>query len=80
MAGRLELNRRRQAILANLMAQLGRSPEMTRLLILMIVWGNVRARHGYTTVVEQPVRRGHSRKRGQRRKSFSVKRPRERFL
>jgi hypothetical protein len=80
MARRVDLRKRRQAILANLMGQLGRSPEMTRLMILLIVWGNVRARSGYTTHNERPARTGTRARRGQRRKSFTLKRPRQRFL
>lgn len=72
--------KRRAAVLANLMSQMRRSPELTRLIILLLVWGHVRARPGYTTQSDEPVRRGLRLKRGQRRKSFSLKRPRERFL
>jgi len=63
-----------------LMGQMRRSPELTRLLILLLVWGHVRSRGGYETMAERPIRRGQNRKSGQRRKSFSLKRPRERFL
>jgi hypothetical protein len=80
MAERSEANTRRAAALANLLAQMRRSPELTRLMLLLLVWGSVRSRSGYESVSERPVRRGLSRKRGQRRKSFSLKRPRERFL
>jgi hypothetical protein len=72
--------KRRPAVLAMLVSQMRRSPELTRLMILLLVWGHVRSRGGYNTMNERPIRRGHSRKRGQRRKSFSLKRPRERFL
>lgn len=80
MAERSEAKKRRAATLANLMSQMRRSPELTRLLLLLLIWGHVRARPGFTTISERPVRRGYRRKRGQRRKSFSVRRPRERFL
>jgi hypothetical protein len=80
MAEGATMNKRRAAALANLMSQMRRSPELARLMILLLVWASVRARRGYTTLSERPVRRGLSLKRGQRRKSFSVKRPRERFL
>jgi len=72
--------KRRAAVLAMLMGQMRRSPELTRLLILLLVWGHVRSRGGYETMAERPIRRGQNRKSGQRRKSFSLKRPRERFL
>lgn len=75
-----DVNRRRAAVVATLMRQMRRSPELTRLMIILLVWGNVRSRASYSTLAERPARRGHSRKRGQRRKSFSLKRPRERFL
>ena len=80
MAEMTEMNKRRAARLASLMDQMRRSPELARLMILLIVWAHVRARAGYTTMAERPIRRGLRQKRGQRRKSFSLKRPRERFL
>jgi hypothetical protein len=80
MADSTQGNKRRAAALANLMSQMRRSPELTRLIILLLIWGHVRARPGYTTQADQPVPRGLPVRRGQRRKSFSLKRPRERFL
>ena len=74
------MKKRRAAVAASLMSQMRRSPELTRLMIILLVWGNVRSRAGFSTLGEQPVRKGLGRKRGQRRKSFSLKRPRERFL
>lgn len=80
MAERVEPRRRRAAVMASLLVQMRRSPELTKVLILLLVWGNVRARAGFTTLQEEPIRGGRRNKRGQRRKSFSLKRPRERFL
>jgi hypothetical protein len=80
MAERGEVNKRRAAVVAALMSQMRRSPELTRLMIILLVWGHVRSRRGYETMAERPLHRGLSRKRGQRRMSFSLKRPRERFL
>ncbi len=80
MAEQSNKKRRRAAALANLMSQMRRSPELARLMILLLVWGHVRARAGYSTLRERPVGRKQAGKGGQRRKSFSLKRPRERFL
>jgi hypothetical protein len=80
MVERVQKKRRRAAVLANLMSQMRRSPELARLMILLLVWGHVRARAGYTTLRERPLRARRRGKGGQRRKSFSLKRPRERFL
>jgi hypothetical protein len=75
-----EAKKRRAAVVANLMAQLRRSPELTRLVILLVIWGHVRARPGYRTMSQRSIRPGRKGKTGQRRKGFSLKRPRERFL
>lgn len=73
-------SKRKAAVLAALMSQMRRSPELTRLMILLLVWGHVRSREGYATLDSGPIRRRPRGRRGQRRKSFSLKRPRERFL
>lgn len=63
------------------MAQLGRSPELTRLMILVILWGHIRLRPGYTMAEdEQPPIPAQRRKSVPKRKGFTVKRPRSRFL
>ena len=73
-------NKRRAAVLANLMSQMRRSPELARLMILLLVWGHVRSRAGYSTMRARRAGKRHRGKDGRRRKSFSLKRPRERFL
>ena len=75
-----EKSKRKAAVMATLMSQMRRSPELARLMLLLLVWGHVRSREGYTTLDDGPIRRRHRTRRGQRRKSFSLKRPRERFL
>lgn len=80
MVDRSERKRRRAAVLANLMSQMSRSPELARLMILVLVWGHVRARAGYSTLRGRPIGKKRRGKGDQRRKSFSLKRPRERFL
>ena len=74
------MNPRKAAVMAALASQMRRSPELTRLMLLLLVWGHVRSRDGYSILDSGPVVRPPRRKRGQRRKSFSLKRPRERFL
>jgi hypothetical protein len=63
------------------MAQLGRSPELTRLMILLILWGQVRFRPGYTMVDEQqPAVADQGQRTVPKGKGFSIRRPRSRFL
>jgi len=73
-------NKRRAAALANLMSLMRRSPEVARLMILLLVWGHVRASAGTSTLHERPLQGRSQVKGGRRRKRFSLKRPRERFL
>jgi len=72
--------RRRAAVLANLISQMRRSPELARLMILLLVWSSVRARAGYSTLRQRPAGKKPRGKDSRRKKSFSLKRPRERFL
>ncbi|UCG24857.1 MAG: hypothetical protein JSW55_02340 [Chloroflexota bacterium] len=80
MAKPPEVSKRKAAVMAALTSQMRRSPELARLMLLLLVWGHVRSRVGYTTLDSGPVVRRSRGRRGQRRKSFSLKRPRERFL
>jgi hypothetical protein len=80
MVNQANFPRRRTAILAMMFSQFGRSPELTRLVILLLVWGHIRSRQGYTTLEDSGIRKVPRRRRGLRRKSFSLKRPRQRFL
>ena len=43
-------SRRRNALMAVLFSQMSRSPELTKLMVLLLVWGHVRSRPGYTTL------------------------------
>ncbi len=81
MNGLRKSNSISKAVAATIMAQLGRSPELTRLLILLIIWGQVRFRTGYTMVDEQkPAVPDQSHVSVPKGRGFSVKRPRARFL
>jgi hypothetical protein len=71
---------RKAAIITSLFSQVNRSPELTKILILLLVWGNVRSRSGYTTVEAQAISKSPQQKSITKKKGFSVKRPRERFL
>ncbi len=63
------------------LSQLGRAPELTRLVILLLLWGNIRMRLSYSMVDEsRPAIPAASLKRAAKRKGFTMKRPRSRFL
>lgn len=72
--------KRRAAVLATLLAQLNRSPELAKILILLLVWGHVRSRPGYTTFEAQSTPKPKVSRSISKGKGFNVKRPRERFL
>jgi hypothetical protein len=66
--------------MAVLFSQMSRSPELTKLMVLLLVWGNVRSRPGYTTLDGQPNFKPSCPKRPPKGRGFGVRRPRERFL
>ncbi len=80
MVNQGETGKQKAAIIATLLSQVSRSPELTKIMILLLVWGNVRSRSGYTTVEVQSPLNPPQQKRATKRKGFTVKRPRERFL
>lgn len=80
MAKRGDESKQKAALIATLLSQVSRSPELTKILILLLVWGNVRSRSGYTTVETQAVTKLPRQNRTTKRKGLSVKRLRERFL
>ena len=73
-------SRRRNALMAVLFSQMSRSPELTKLMVLLLVWGNVRSRPGYTIVDGGPNFKPSRLKRSPKGRGFGVRRPRERFL
>jgi hypothetical protein len=71
----------RAALAATLISQLGKSPELTKVVILLIALGHIRMRSGYMLVdSSQPHIPARHKRRGARGKGFTVKRPRSRFL
>ncbi|MDX1613049.1 MAG: hypothetical protein R3300_01995 [Candidatus Promineifilaceae bacterium] len=73
-------SRRRWVALSVLLTRLGRSPELTKLLLLLLVWGHVRARAGHTTLEVQSGPKPARQASVPKGKGFSIKRPRQRFL
>jgi hypothetical protein len=72
--------RRQAAVLALLLARLARSPELARLLLLIVIWGHVRSRPRYAIVEPPSGPKAKRRSPAPTGRGFSVKRPRERFL
>lgn len=68
------------ALLAVLLSQMSRSPELTRLMLLLLVWGHLRSRPGYTTMEFQPGSKTAHLDSAPKGKGFQLRRPRERFL
>ena len=66
--------------MAVLLSQMSRSPELTKLMVLLLVWGHVRSRPGYTTLETQPGLKPSRQKSTPKGQGFGVRRPRERFL
>jgi hypothetical protein len=80
MAEQARSSRRRNALMAVLFSQMSRSPELTKLMVLLLVWGNVRSRPGYTTLDGGPNFKPSRLKRPPKGRGFGVRRARERFL
>ena len=80
MAMQGEAGKQKAAIIATLLSQASRSPELTKIMILLLVWGNVRSRSGYTTIEAQSPLNAPQQNRVTEGKGFAVKRARERFL
>ena len=80
MAKQVKSSERKAAVVSALLSQLSKSPELTKILILLIVWGHVRSRLGYTLANTRPTLKANRQKRSPARQGFTVKRPRERFL
>ena len=79
MAIQGETGKKKAAVIATLLSQASRSPELTKIMILLLVWGNVRSRSGYTTIEAQSPLNAPQQNRT-KGKGFAVKRARERFL
>jgi hypothetical protein len=80
MVGPGEASKRKIALLALLLHQMSRSPELTKLMVLLIVWGHVRSRPGYDILVDGPVPKVSQLANVPKGQGFQVRRPRERFL
>jgi hypothetical protein len=73
-------NRRRAALLSTLLSQVSKSPELAKIMLLLLVWGNVRSRSGYTMLEVRPALKPSRDNIAPKRRGFTVKLPRERFL
>ncbi len=79
MAVQVKARRRKTALLALLLLQMRKSPELAKLMLLLLVWGHVRSRPGYS-IVESPSFKGTEQQSAPKGKGINVRRPRERFL
>ena len=79
MADQGKSKRRRVALMAMLLSQMSRSPEITRLMILLLVWGQVRSRP-YTRLEQGSTFKPSQLKEPPKVRGFGVRRPRDRFL
>lgn len=73
-------SKRRIAIFALLLRQIGRSSELTKLMVLLLVWGQVRSRPGYDMLEDGPAPKTSQLASVPKGQGFQVRRPRERFL
>ena len=80
MANQVKSSERKAAVLSALLSQVSKSPELTKILILLIVWGHVRSRPGYTLADTGPALPTGPQEHPPAKQGFTVKRPRERFL
>lgn len=75
------ISRERAALAATLLAQLGKSPQLTKLVILLLVWGQIRLWPAEAVADETGPRAPvPDRRRIPKGKGYAVKRPRSRFL
>ena len=72
-------SRRQTVVLALLLSRLGRSPELTRLLLLLLALGQLRTRP-YTTLEPDTGPKSTRQSNTPKGKGSSIRRPRERFL
>jgi hypothetical protein len=80
MANQVKSSERKAAVVSALLSQARRSPELTKILILLIVWGHVLSRPGYTLADSGPALKPGPQPSLPAKQGFTVKRPRERFL
>lgn len=80
MAKQVKSSERKAAALSALLSQASKSPELTKILILLIVWSHVRSRPGYTLADSQPAPKPGPQTSLPAKQGYTVKRPRERFL
>jgi hypothetical protein len=80
MANQRKSKERKEAVLSALLSQASKSPELTKILILLIVWSHVRSRPGYTLADTGPALKPRPQESLPAKQGFNVKRPRERFL
>jgi hypothetical protein len=80
MVNQGKMDKKKVAIIAMLLSQASRSPELTKIMILLLVWGNVRSRSGYTPVESQSPLKSPQQKSANKKMGFTVKQPRARFL
>lgn len=73
-------SKRKAAILSTLLVQLNKSPELAKIMLLVLVWGHVRSRPGFFTLKERSTQKPSRQDKLLKGKGFSIKRPRERFL
>lgn len=73
-------SKRKAAILSMLLAQLSKSPELAKIMLLLLVWGNVRSRTGFFTLKTRSTSKPPGQNKLPKRRGFAIKRPREKFL
>ena len=50
-----KVSRRKVVLLSTILVQVGKSPELAKIMLLLLVWGNVRSRSGFTTLKTGPT-------------------------